>query len=491
MSDDFYEDFLTRFLEERRKEFWTKKRFFAYTFIQKLHQQGLVALVGKRSELFAYLENQVPEPVPAIWQSSIELPEEYFDLEKSTRSPSDHIDIKITAQDAEEYAQRYEEIVDEFKEKTPDTLGDEIYTQWKERAAKIVGSETVDNSWMQARILEYWGEALDLLELLIVTSLNIGDEFNERYRKSASFTQVSHVLARLDARASQVSQEIVYLLRGGYADGAHARWRTLHELDVIIEYIFEHGDEMAQRYSDHGVVEVYKTRDMYQRDAALLGETPMPEDSYAEIAEEYQRVISLYGARFKDTYGWAASPGMDRGGRERNPTFDMLEEEVELKHVRFFYRMANANVHAGVRGVQYRLGAWEFADDLMTGPSFFGLGVPARNTAYSMTRIMITLLASQQGLTNEANKRAFRTLFVEVSRAFYAAQRELDRIDYLHTLSKELFEAHAKKDAEETKRLTEELERGGATIEYGRRGRIKGVTFPKKVYEIEENEETE
>ena len=101
------------------------------------------------------------------------------------------------------------------------------------------------------------------------------------------------------------------------------------------------------------------------------------------------------------------------------------------------------------------------------------------------------MLGAEERLTGLVNMVAIHKLLEEVSDVFYTAQWELDRIDYLHTLSKELFEAHAHKKHEETKRLIEELEHAGATIEYGRRGRIKRVTFPKQVIDIEANKEAE
>lgn len=40
-------------------------------------------------------------------------------------------------------------------------------------------------------------------------------------------------LIQMHARALQISNEILVLLKSGYADGAYSRWRTLHELTVL------------------------------------------------------------------------------------------------------------------------------------------------------------------------------------------------------------------------------------------------------------------
>ena len=90
-----------------------------------------------------------------------------------------------------------------------------------------------------------WGKALDALEMLILLSFECGDAFNSFFREKAVSENdlVFEVLTRIHARACQVAYEIFTLLKAGYADGAHARWRCLHELTVIGVFIAESGQE--------------------------------------------------------------------------------------------------------------------------------------------------------------------------------------------------------------------------------------------------------
>jgi len=79
-----------------------------------------------------------------------------------------------------------------------------------------------------------WGEVLVLLELFVLVSQEIGAEFNESIRNNAE-KEISprfEMLSRSHARSCQVALEILTLLQNGFADGAHARWRTLHEIAV-------------------------------------------------------------------------------------------------------------------------------------------------------------------------------------------------------------------------------------------------------------------
>jgi len=48
-------------------------------------------------------------------------------------------------------------------------------------------------------------------------------------------------LVRLQAGAARVAGEIYALLLSGYASGAHARWRTLHEIAVTALFIAQRG----------------------------------------------------------------------------------------------------------------------------------------------------------------------------------------------------------------------------------------------------------
>ena len=56
--------------------------------------------------------------------------------------------------------------------------------------------------------------------------------------------KVRVLLIRL-VRACQVTDEIICLLENGFADGAMARWRTLHEIAVVAVVISQHGENLC------------------------------------------------------------------------------------------------------------------------------------------------------------------------------------------------------------------------------------------------------
>jgi len=72
-------------------------------------------------------------------------------------------------------------------------------------------------------------------------------------------------MLRLHIRACQVTNEIIILLENGYADGAMARWRTLHEIATVAAVIAKFGDELAERYVHYQIVESTKALTAYEQ----------------------------------------------------------------------------------------------------------------------------------------------------------------------------------------------------------------------------------
>lgn len=71
-----------------------------------------------------------------------------------------------------------------------------------------------------------WHKPLALLEMLLATALEAGDDFNREFRPRVVERDdyVFEVLTRLHARTCQLTSEILVLLKSGHADGAHARF---------------------------------------------------------------------------------------------------------------------------------------------------------------------------------------------------------------------------------------------------------------------------
>lgn len=96
---------------------------------------------------------------------------------------------------------------------------------------------------LQAR----WEKGFDALRMLIELSRDIGTDFHRRACRSRSRSRahLNKALSRLHIRAIQIASEIMVLMENGYADGAMARWRTLHEVACVAMVLDDGGDALA------------------------------------------------------------------------------------------------------------------------------------------------------------------------------------------------------------------------------------------------------
>ena len=252
------------------------------------------------------------------------------------------------------------------------------------------------------RLRERWGEALDQYEVIVEVALMMWWQFNQRWflpaKAAADHKTVS--LIELDARCLRVAQEVLALLRGGFAPGAHARSRTMHELAVVAAFILAHPPEVAERYREHSVVERYKRAVEYNstvaRTRAGLEYEPIEDETVTALAQERDRLRERYGPDFLNVpYGWAAS-----ALGKRKPTFRDLEESVGLDHLRSFYSWSSQDIHPGSHGNQLsylRRGSGAYV--LNAGPSNDGLADPAQGALISLhqtTTALCTPLAERE-----------------------------------------------------------------------------------------------
>lgn len=199
------------------------------------------------------------------------------------------------------------------------------------------------------------------------------------------------VLTRLHGRGVQVSQEIFVLLKSGYADGAMARWRTLHEIAVVASFISDNGDQCAKGYLDHQHVEIIKKAKLHGKNADRLGFQCIPDEENTIIAEKYDEVLKRYGQSFGEDYGWSA-PYL-----KGKPNFSNIEKSVDLYFLRPFYQFACDHIHAGISGVLFKLGAPNI-DSILAGPSEYGLSEPGQKTGITLCLLTSLLIQIFQSL---------------------------------------------------------------------------------------------
>lgn len=300
-------------------------------------------------------------------------------------------------------------------------LAGDLEDYWREKRAFI------------ARLREFWKEPLDLLELFITLATEVVTDFNGEYRSDSmrSGDAVFKTLTRLHARACQISWAIHTLLRSGFADDAHARWRSLHEISVVSKFISLHGQEVAERYISHGVVQRYKLACQMRKFRERNNTEPITDEEFKRLKSRCDRLVSQYDSHFREDFGWAA----DALNNSR-PTFSALEEHVELDHMRPYYRMSSDNVHASSHGTFFRLGlSLPGVDLLLAGPSNAGLANPGHSAAVSLHQITTTLLSTRLSLDCAIAMKVLEQMVENVGVVFQKTHLELE------TLATEDYEA--------------------------------------------------
>lgn len=273
----------------------------------------------------------------------------------------------------------------------------------------------------EQRNIKRWSEAFDLLEAHIVICTEAGENFNKSYRPAASDNCdiVFDITVRLHARACQISQEILCLLKSGFADAAHARWRALHEVAATALFITKHGQECAERFYYHDVVDSYDGMLEHRKYEHRLQEKGPSQEEIETCKALYDSLIEKYGKQFSEHYGWASYlfPSNRRVG------FAAIEKDVELDHMRPYYKWASQNIHSGSKGMRNRLGLSEAIDDvLLVGQSNSGMTDPAHAAALSLSQITVALLVLKPTLDHIVLMNIICDYEKEVGQAFLAVE---------------------------------------------------------------------
>lgn len=390
----------------------TAYQAFATTIAEKLAAQGLTLTTRERDRLAEYLRSDATDTIHfrrwRWWENR-------------------NLTIEVTEEEAEAVHSRFTQFLES-------QLSGLIDSAIEDLSANIL--QTLNRSWaaesrrqnrelrgFERRLHRHWGQAIDRLRMSVVVAREFGDIVSTGLRSDPDFDRPSllEVLTRLHARACQVTGEIVCLLAAGFADGAMARWRTLHEIAVVAFFLKEDGEDLAKRYIDHQVVESFRAASDYRDCSERLGYEPMSESEFDEVRQAFEKAVKRYGAPFKTQYGWAADT-LDL----KQPTLRDIERTTGIDHLRAHYRMASHNVHANPKGVFFKLGLVDETDILLAGPSNAGLADPGHSAAISLMHVSTALGLIQPTLDSLVALRVLARLEDEVGDAFTEAHRQLE-----------------------------------------------------------------
>jgi hypothetical protein len=279
----------------------------------------------------------------------------------------------------------------------------------------------------QERLYQRWGPAIEKLRMLLTISREFGSNLNSDLRSSDASDRpiLIDVLTRLHARACQVTEEVLCLLSAGFADGALARWRTLHEIAVISLFIREHGEQLAERYVLHQAIDAKWAAEQYQKVCNRLGYDEYSEADLSQIGQSYEEAIKKFGPDFGQPNGWAA--GYLSTGKKRRIKFADIEREAKIDHLRAHYGMASHNVHANARGIFFKLGLFDESQVLLAGPSNSGLADPGHATAIALCQVSSCLVILDPTIDNFVQMKIMSGLCDEIGVDLMNAHTQLLR----------------------------------------------------------------
>lgn len=332
--------------------------------------------------------------------------------------------LTFTSEDLTELEEAIRPILDAMPQAISDSVETAAKTFLKELWKNWPTARNDELNAFRQRLEERWGGGLNYLRMLLVCSREMGHDAYKRQCRSKSKRHRFRrwVLVRLHCRACQIADEIICLMENGFADGAMARWRTLHELSVVAVLIAGGDEDLAERYILHDAVEVKRQADDYESSQVPLGYAPLGSLERAIIDERFNAVIGRFGPEFGHPQGWAS-----KHLNMKKPTFKHLQEAADRAGLSSTYKLASFGVHASARSLFFNLAS--IGDEvLLAGRSNAGLTKPGQRTAHSL--FLITSLSVGGIGTNLDRVAQLKSLMLaseKVGMALARAERRLKR----------------------------------------------------------------
>jgi len=174
----------------------------------------------------------------------------------------------------------------------------------KQEALAMVEADRLEKKAFEGRNYKRWEEPLNLLTLLWRYSTELAENHSLEGPQDGDCL-VFDTLAHLQPKALLVTGEILCLLEGGYADGALARWRTLHEIVVTAMFIAKHGHKAALGYRLSMWFENSRAAKQVNRYASRAGIEPLSVQELDEIEAVRAEAEKQLGKVLKTDWDWA------------------------------------------------------------------------------------------------------------------------------------------------------------------------------------------
>lgn len=256
-----------------------------------------------------------------------------------------------------------------------------------------------------------WKDGFQKLEMLRQISIEAGMEFQKHFLSIPEYETdpLLGVLMRQHANACRITGEIILLLKGGYPDGALARWRSLFEISVTCLVINKYGRDAASDYIRHGMVKAAEGMEEYQKTAKDMNLQPYDENEISVAIALKEKLLD--GEKH---FHWAKKyAGFSK--------LEKLREDVGLGKWSHNYKLASRNVHADYTEMLSLFAMSEAKQDiLLVGQSNSGMVEPAHMTAITLAQITSAFLTAHIHEENELDYTT-STLFLMLIKRYVDA----------------------------------------------------------------------
>jgi len=300
-------------------------------------------------------------------------------------------------------------------------IGSSVADGLADRTPGLIAERRANEAGIAEMIRQAYGPGLDICEGVLRSAHEIGEEYVDLSAPEDEGVPILRwVLGHLHARACRIAEEALVLLRAGYGLGAYSRWRALHEVVVVGEFIKQSGDDAAARYYDHRAINRWQLLKAAS-ESGRLDEHERGALSHAQ--ERKDKLVEVYGEEFTSDYGWAAKAlsGRPDGG------FRGIQAATDFTHLRVDYREASSAVHAVAVWVLEPPDAEHLGTTLVTGASPLVIATPAHAVALSLLVSTGTLLTSTDSWAAPFLLSAISTLCDRAGDVLVAAEADVER----------------------------------------------------------------
>ncbi len=270
-----------------------------------------------------------------------------------------------------------------------------------------------------SRIMFEYHKPIVQFEILLEHCIFLIKKFKYPYK---TLPNTCKVLNGIAARAVLITNEILCLIKNGFASGALARWRTLYEYSVISIFLVKFGEEYAKKYLAYKDIANYKEAKVYAQHSKTLQFNDISKSELEELKKKSDDAMLNYPDLNERDYSWAKP-------KVKNPTFKAIVEKTDIEYYEPFYKFACNYNHGGVNGLFFDLGqihGLSEKDSIIIAQSNFGFTDPAQLTMRALLDIISALLS-----LNIDTEQLFQLVFLknkipEIAESFHEVEKDIE-----------------------------------------------------------------